>query len=63
MGLTNSERADLSNWGNNSRQTQLGSAMSVLTDQLADLDKMTRLLARTCLRLDDELKILGGKQQ
>jgi hypothetical protein len=56
MGLTKSERSDLSNWANSSPQTQPGS-------QLADLDKMTRLLARTCLRLDDELRILAGKQQ
>jgi hypothetical protein len=63
MGLTNSERADLSNWGNNTRQAPRGSGMSILTSQLADLDKMTRLLARTCLRLDDELRILSGKQQ
>jgi hypothetical protein len=63
MGLTNSERADLSNWGNNTQQAPQSSGMSILTSQVADLDKMTRLLARTCLRLDDELKILSGKQQ
>ena len=63
MGLTKSERADLSNWGNLTRQEPQGSGRSVLTSQLADLDKMTRLLARTCLRLDDELRILSGKQQ